>query len=285
MKTLLGFMFAAMSMTAAWGQSVPDPLNRAQLRANPDDTLLAALGEETLACLGRVTTRDYRVNPDGVLERAFDACTKRDTGALERIDALLGVQQSREGQKDKLAGRFAAVWSRAARTFPSGLVTQCPRWTLLHVIDAPTEERVAHFAAKEGAAGIGKEYRWYRVSSPQCGSNGFCAVFQAMLCGAGYSNQFIVWTDPASSSVIVDPVWWLLNDDDGDEDGALSNPVYKHPMSHYGDVPGARYGSLRRAGEQCTRYDEISKKHYVHYLHPIECAPGWKCMTYCMSAP
>jgi hypothetical protein len=36
---------------------------------------------------------------------------------------------------------------------------------LQHVIDAPTQERVAFFAAKEGAAGMGKEYRWYKVTN------------------------------------------------------------------------------------------------------------------------
>jgi hypothetical protein len=178
------------------------------------------------------------------------------------------------------------VWTRAARAFPQRVIQQCPDWELQHVIDAPTQERVAFFAAKEGAAGIGKEYRWYRVSSQQCGSNGFCAVFQALLCGAGYSNQFIVWTDPFSSTVIVDPIWWWTDYGDGsDAENQFTNPSigYKHSMSYFGDdVPGALYAEIERAGETCTKWSEINLKHYLdRTLVPIDCGGGWYCATYC----
>ena len=276
-----------------------EPLTRAQRGANAHDTLLAALGEATVACLGKVSTGDYRVtsavtsavtstaNSARVLERNFDTCTSRDTRALEQIDRLLGVQHSREGREDGLAERYSLVWSKAERAFPHRLIQQCPDWELLHVIDAPTPERVAYFASQEGAAGIGKEYHWYKVSSPQCGSNGFCAVFQAMLCGAGFSDQFIVWTDPFSSSVIVDPAWWLTT---YEYESDAENPFwtapgapYKHSMSYYGnDVPGALYGSVMREGETCTRWSEIAQKHYTDStLEKIDCGGGWFCMTMC----
>jgi hypothetical protein len=275
------------SVPAAGRDGVADPLTRTQRGANAQDTLLAALGEATVACLGKVSTRDYRVNSARVLERNFNTCTSRDTRALEQIDRLLGVQHSREGQQDGLAERYSLVWSKAARAFPHRVIQQCPDWELLHVIDAPTPERVAYFASQEGAAGIGKEYRWYKVSSPQCGSNGFCAVFQAMLCGAGFSDQFIVWTDPFSSSVIVDPAWWLTTYEYGsDTENVFTNPSagYKHPMSYYGDdVPGALYASLEREGETCTRWSETAGKHYTDStLVPIQCgSDGWYCVTMC----
>jgi hypothetical protein len=288
MRIILTALAVLLSIPAAEGRDrFTDPLSGAQRGANAHDTLLAALGEATVACLGKVSTADYRLNPARVLERNFDNCGTRDARALEQIDRLLGVQHSREGQQDRLAERYAQVWSKAARAFPSRAIPDCPDWELQHVIDAPTEERVAFFASHEGAAGIGKEYRWYRVSSPQCGSNGFCAVFQALLCGAGYSNQFIVRTDPLSSTVIVDPAWWLTAYEDGsDGKKQFTNPSagYKHPMSYYGDdVPGAMYGALERAGESCTRWSETAGKHYTDStLVPIQCGnDGWYCMTMC----
>jgi hypothetical protein len=260
-----------------------DPLRRVQRGANVHDLLLAALGEATVGCLGRVTTGDYRVRPDGALERAFDACTTRDTGALERIDRLLGVQYSREGQADGLPARYAFVWNRAARAFPERLIQDCPDWELLHVIDEPTLERVTHLASRQGAAGIGKEYRWYKVSSEQCGSNGFCAVLQAQLCGAGFSNQFIVWSDPFSSTVIVDPAWWLTTYEfESDQSNPFVSPGYYHPMSYYGTLPGSLYGALQREGEACSRWSEIAGKHFTDStLTAIDCGGGWKCMCYC----
>lgn len=280
MNRFLAVVASMIVAAGAWAQDGDtSPLGRVQAGANPNDTLLAALGEATLECLGRVSIRDYRVNTAGMLERAFDGCTARDGGSLETIDRLLGVQHSREGQQDGLSARFSQVWNRAVRAFPSRVINECPDWELLHVIDAPTPERVAFFAAKEGAAAIGKEYRWYKVSSSQCGSSGFCAVFQAMLCGAGFSNQFIVWADPFSSTVIVDPIWWLTHYEQ-------PNPFkgkYTHPMSYYGNnVPGALYAAVERDGEQCTKWSETNQKHYHdRTLVAIDCGGGWYCASQC----
>ena len=105
-------------------------------------------------------------------------------------------------------------------------------------------------------------------------------------CAAGFGDAFVVRTDPRVSEVLVDPVWWLWNveydDDDRDNPNPFKTPGYYHPMSYYGRLPGDRYGALARAGEKCSRYDELSHKHYLHTLYPIECSPGWQCMTYCM---
>lgn len=282
-KMLATFLMTLLAAPISEARDVPSLLERAQRRADGRDTLLAALGEATIACRGSVSTRDYRVNSARMLERNFSECTTRDTSALERIDVLLGVQNSREAQEEGLSNRFVQVWTAAARAFPSRVIPQCPAWELMHVIDAPTEERVAHFASLEGAAGIGKEYRWYKVSAPQCGSSGLCAVWSALLCGTGYSDQFIVWADPLSSSVIVDPVWWLTDYGGEEEESPFtSNPGYRHWASYYGEVPGARYAHLDREGEQCTKWSEISQKHFTDRKWVvIDCGGGWECMTYC----
>ena len=279
----------AMLLTVLLGAPAPQAaeaaglLARAQRRADARDTLLAALGQATVECLGSVSPRDHRVNSARMLERTFSACATRDAAALKHIDALLGVQGSREGQEDGLSERYAQVWTAAARAFPSRVIQQCPTWELLHVIDAPTEERVAHFASLEGAAGIGKEYRWYKVSSQQCGSSGLCAVWSALLCGTGYSDQFIVWADPVSSTVIVDPVWWLVHYGGEDEESPFaSNPGYRHWASYYGEIPGALYAHINRHGEQCTKWSEINQKHYTdRKWTAIDCGGGWYCASYC----
>jgi hypothetical protein len=283
MKLILALLGVLAVPAASALDLYDDPLRRAQRGAVADDTLLAALGEATVACLGRVTTGDYRVNPDGALERAFDACTTRDTGALETIDRLLGVQHSREGQADGLPGRFALVWNRAVRAFPERVIQDCPDWELLHVIDEPTLQRVADLASRQGTAEAGKEYRWYKVSSEQCGSNGFCAVLQARLCAAGFSNQFVVWSDPFSSTVIVDPVWWLTDYEfESDRTNPFKAPGYYHGMSHYGPVPGARYAAIQREGETCSKWSDFTQKHYTdRTLVAIDCGGGWYCVCYC----
>jgi hypothetical protein len=283
MKRLFATLLVAMlAAPASQARDVPSLLERAQRRADARDTLLAALGEATLECLGSVSPRDYHVNAARVLERAFTECTTRDPSALERIDQLLGVQHSREAQVDRLSERFAQVWTAGTRAFPSRVIKQCPTWELMHVIDAPTEERIAHFASKTGADGIGKEYRWYKVTSPQCGSNGLCAVWHAAKCGAPFGDQMIVWLDPASSSVIVDPVWWLTDYEDESGGPFNKNGAYRHWSSYYGEIPGARYAHVNREGESCTKYSEITQKHYTDRKWVlIDCGGGWMCATYC----
>lgn len=281
--SVIALILVAVSFPLEARDDRTDPLRRTQSRAQVHESLLAALGQATVDCLGTVSPRSYQVNSAGVLERTFEACNARDGRTLEQIDQLLGVQHAREAQDERLAERFARTWSAAARRFPAKLIRECPSWELLHVIDAPTRERVAYFAAQEGAASIGKEYHWYKVSSAQCGASGACAVAQAKLCGAGFSDQFIVWTDPTSSSVIVDPLWWTTPDGYEDEENPfMSHGAYSHPMSYYGELPGALYGSLARAGESCSKWSETAQKHYHdRKLAPIDCGGGWACMTIC----
>ena len=47
-------------------------------------------------------------------------------------------------------------------------------------------------------------------------------------------------------------------------------------------TPGALYAAPQRAGEQCSRWSEIAKKHYHDAkLILIDCGGGWYCMSYC----
>ncbi len=102
-------------------------------------------------------------------------------------------------------------------------------------------------------------------------------------CSAGFSNQFIVWSDPLSSTVIVDPAWWLTTYEfESDQSNPFKSRGYYHAMSYYGTVPGSMYGALQREGEACSRWSEIAGKHYTDStLTAIDCGGGWYCMCYC----
>ena len=57
-------------------------------------------------------------------------------------------------------------------------------------------------------------------------------------------------------------------------------------MSYWGDLPGAVYGALQRAGEQCSQWDPYTGMHSIdRQLVPIDCGGGWYCMTYCTLVP
>jgi hypothetical protein len=63
-------------------------------------------------------------------------------------------------------------------------------------------------------------------------------------------------------------------------------PGYYHPMSYYGDPPGAVYAAIQRAGEQCSRWDPYLGMHSINaVLIPVDCGGGWLCMTYCTVPP
>jgi hypothetical protein len=165
-------------------------------------------------------------------------------------------------------------------SFPSGHISQCPTWTLENVLDAPTKESVPRAIA---ARRIGKENYRYTVSSPQCSQDGECAVRQAAACSAGFGPAFIVDGDARRSRVEVDPAWWLT---DYEFESPKDNPFmalgYYHPMSYYGDLPGAVYGAIQRAGEQCSQWDPYTGLHTIdRELVPVDCGGGWFCMTYC----
>jgi hypothetical protein len=243
--------------------------------ADPRDALLAALGTATLECLGTVTPSSYR-NEDGFLARTFDRCA--DDPALEQIDALLGVQHSAEGQRDQLAQHYVATWAAIAEHLVGEPFDST--WERLSVLNPPSAASVRDYL--DGTAPAEEGYV-YAVSSTACG-DGACAVDDAVLRARGFGSQFLVSVDADASSVTVDPAWWLTTYEFGAS--AASNPFmtpgYYHAMSYYGDVPGALYGALQRAGEACSKYDAVTRTHYVAGLKAIDCGGGWICMSYCM---
>jgi hypothetical protein len=134
---------------------------------------------------------------------------------------------------------------------------------------------------------VGKENYHYAVSSRECGSSGGCAVRNAVICAGGFGSQFVLDVRPRSSTVVVDPAWWLTTYDfEPGTPNPFMLPGYYHAMSYYGSLPGAFYGALQRAGEACSKWEPTAQKHYTdRVLVPIECGPGFFCMTYCMLRP
>lgn len=249
-------------------------------RVDGRDTLLAALGKATLDCLGTVEPSTYQTT-SGFLARAFAACRSGDRAALQRIDALLAVQRSKQGRADGLAEHYVSRWNAFLKSFPTGHVTQCPVWKLEGVLDAPTTESVPRYLSEDR---IGEENARYSVFSSQCSQDGECAVKAAVACAAGFGPGFIVDKDPRRSRVEVDPTWWLTTYEfEDDESNPFRMPGYYHAMSYWGELPGALYGALERAWEMCSQWDEIALAHYTdRVLVPIDCGGGWYCMTYCM---
>jgi hypothetical protein len=246
------------------------------------DILLAALGSETLRCLGTVGPAQYST-ASGVLARTFDACTGGDPSALERIDALLSVPFSAQGLRDALSEHYVATWNAFTRSFPRRLRNSCPVWTLRSVIDAPTPESIDRFLARGWP---GKENHIYEVAAPQCGGRGACAVARARTCAGGFGSMFVARTDAARSTVEVDPVWWLTHYTyRGGRPGRNPFDDGIDPWIHgycrsLGNDPGSMYASLDRVGEACCR--KVGGKVYFDgVFNPIDCGGGWFCMAYC----
>jgi hypothetical protein len=249
---------------------------------DPREALLAALGTATLDCLGTVGPTTYRTTTTGVLERAFDACRRGGAQALAQIDALLGVQLSREGAADGIASFYVATWNAFIDSFPHDTLGECPVWRRTQVIDPPSFDRVVRFFGR-----VGKENYHYAVSSRECGASGACAVRNAVTCAGGFGSQFVLDVRPRAATVVVDPAWWLTTYDFSSEPlNPFKMPGYYHAMSYYGNPPGALYGAIQRAGEACSQWDVTAGKHYTdRVLVPIDCGGGWFCMAYCTIPP
>lgn len=240
------------------------------------DALLAALGTATLECQGTLGPSQYTTEM-GVLARVFDSCPSGGREALAEIDALLAVQLSDQGRRDDLAGHYVGVWDAFVTRFPWRRITSCPVWERTQAIEAPTLESVPRNLGR-----VGKANFRYRVQSRSCRNSRRCAVSQAAACAQGFGPEFLVELDHLSGSIVIDPVWWLTRYTYANEaDNPFKVPGYYHAMSYYGDLPGALYGSLQRAGEACSEY--LDGKHYTdRTLNPIDCGGGWYCMAYCM---
>jgi len=265
----------SVASAAAAGRSEPAPVDAR-------DALLAALGTATLECLGTVGPLQY-VTDSGFLERAFDSCPTGDRLALSRIDELLGVQQSEPGERDDIAGHYVRRWEAFERRALSRRLTACPTWQRTQAIEAPTEESVSRYL---GAGKVGKLNYRYRVDNPACHGNRRCNVASARICSAGFGPGFLLELDARTSTVVVDPTWWLLHNKFDPENNPFLTPGYYHGMSYYGSIPGAVYGAIERAGEACSAWDEDTHQHmYDRHLIPVDCGGGWFCMTYCGYGP
>jgi hypothetical protein len=245
------------------------------------DALLAALGSATLDCLGTVNPATYLIK-QGVLTKNFKSCPLDTSGeSMKQIDALLGVANSEPGKKDKLAEHYASTWKSYQDNFPEG-INVCPTWNRIKVVHPPTFENVKN--QPEGVPG--KENYVYEVKeTQQCKGKPSCVVSHALSCAGGFGSQFLISGDPKSSSVTVDPIWWQTRYVfPTDTDNPFMAPGYYHPMSNYGDLPGALYGAIQREGEPCSEY--LNSKHFTdRQLVPIDCGGGWMCMTYCTLPP
>lgn len=288
------FLLAAFSAATLAGcgmetgdSSEPDTIEPSQSQSqslgkfDSRDALLAALGSATLDCLGTVNPATYLVK-QGVLAKNFKGCPLDKSGAtMKHIDAILGVANSAQGKKDKLGDHYAATWKKYQDTFPQD-INVCPTWKLTSVIHPPNFANVKNQPAGEP----GKENYVYEVmEEQQCKGKASCVVAHALSCAGGFGSQFLIGGDPKTSSVKVDPVWWLTRYIFADDS---SNPFmaggYYHAMSYYGDLPGSLYGSVQREGEPCSEY--LDEKHYTdRQLVGIDCGGGWVCMTYCMLPP
>jgi len=251
------------------------------------DALLAALGSLTLDCLGTVGKLTYVIDPKtGALARNFEKCAigKDPDGTLKRIDGILGVANSKQGQEDGLGKYYAETWGKFQQQFPKD-ITVCPTWQKAKVINPPTFENVkAHIGL------VGKEGYAYKVTEDkQCQGNSECVVAHAMACAGGFGSQFLVKGDPKNSAVTVDPAWWLTHYEFADDaSNPFKQPGYYHAMSYYGSPPGSLYGAVERVNELCSQYHAPSGKHYPdRVLTLIDCTDGdgWYCMTYCMEGP
>lgn len=244
------------------------------------DALLSALGSATLDCLGTVDPGSYSTKT-GALTRTFDKCPTGSQTALGQIDALLGVQNSKQGQADKLASHYVNTWGKYVKGFPSEIKV-CPTWGGKKVINPPTFENVKKHI--EGKDPVGKENYTYKVASEQCGKDAKCTVKHALACAGGFGSQFLISGDAETSSVLVDPAWWNTTWEFADDaSNPFMTPGYYHGMSYYGTKPGALYGAVQRAGEVCSKWSEIAGKHYLdRKLVEIDCGGGWYCMSYCM---
>jgi hypothetical protein len=267
-------LFVAMSASAQQGG---DPRSMG-LPEDVRDLPLAALGKLTLDCLGTVGPTLYSAN-GGRLTRTFEACTN-DPEALADIDELLAVQDSLQGIVDELGPHYEKRWNEFVRRFPERAIRECATWTLQDVIDAPTEESIARMGR---LARPGKESYRYSVSAPQCRGNARCSTAVATACAGGFGPGFLVESDAARGRIEVDPVWWLTRYTSFNRTLPLPN---QWCPNFTGDpiFPYKLYGSLEMAGQQCCEW--VNNKAFMdRQFVPIECSPGWYCMTYCMLPP
>ncbi|HVY32363.1 MAG TPA: hypothetical protein VHB79_37760 [Polyangiaceae bacterium] len=266
------------------------------------DTYMAALGELTADCLGRVDPRDYEVTQDGIMRPKFAGCTVNEA-KYTPILQLLSLQYRTARlpfAKQCMVGRFA---NAQAKLISSGLVDTCPSWKFAGYVNEITAQTIAS-VVKAGLPELPasddvrpnprimemlKQQSFYTVSldnaPPQkCESPGRCAT----LCAAAFPG-FLQSVD--GNSVITDPTAWLS---EAVYMSSTSDPYlrlgYYHPMSYYGPLPGALFGEYARfepcgplvscSPEICSYY---AGSHIKTFLQKdcLDPADITTCVSYC----
>jgi hypothetical protein len=259
----------------------------------------AAIAEATIACTGTLGPDSFDAE-SGTLRRKFETCpaAKEEKVALQDVDDLLGLQ-SFPGQS-QLRQCFAEPWKAWRQRFLESGNRTCPTWERDGSVGEATKESVARLATalpklptkKEMRAGqridvpplikrdtpFGKKNSYYRVrfgeSSPPnqpCASAQSCAA----LCTEGLGGFFLERKDDL---ILGDPLWWEDPTNYAPGPDPYLAPEYYHPMSFYGDPPGARFGHRNRVGELCSYFNGWD--HALAMLYGPVCV-GSACSSIC----
>lgn len=269
----------------------------------------AALATSTVDCLGTIRPDSFKLSADGVLLRNFSSCSL-DATRLSAIDAVLSLQHRAARLphvKECIAGRYADF----LRGFAEAGVAACPNWSkeqtvnpiTTSVIDQLTpalvsldegQVKVADKSPQKAlaltASGVPEELEeknLYTASFPASATNQLqaAAADWAAACAGGFAG-FVLGT--AGSSVLTDPVAWLL---DNTYSSAAADPFlrppYYHPMSHYGGPPGVMFGDANRFApcpgcrpETCSYFAGSHLKTYLQ-LDCLDESDWNTCVSYC----
>jgi hypothetical protein len=245
------------------------------------DSYLASLAELTVQCRGRLDPRDYAVSGDGALQPVFSSCSS-DESKLAKIRQLLSLQR-RGDRLPRLAECMVDRVTASQRELTErGL--SCPTWQrsrVINPIDAATTSVVGAALAALPAAGeaalqvavpgitrsslttlesefdelrapadhlnifdLLEENSLYVVSqsdAQSCGSPAECAA----VCADAFPGFFI--GIKGQEEVVTDPIAWLLDTTYKTKaQNPYLRPLYYHPMSYYGPLPGMLFGDYAR---------------------------------------
>lgn len=265
------------------------------------DTYMAALGELTADCLGRVDPRDYELTRDGIMRPTFKGCTVNQA-KFTPILQLLSLQYRTARlpyAKQCLGGRFA----NAQQKFLNSGVTACPSWKFAGYAHEVTEGSISN-VLKLGLPELPapddvrpnprvfeelKQQSFYTVSldnapGQKCDTPAACA----QICAAAFPG-FVQFAE--GERITTDPTAWLS---ESVYMSSTSDPYlrlgYYHPMSYYGPLPGAIFGEYARfepcgplvscSPEICSYY---AGSHIKTFLQKdcLDDADITTCVSYC----
>jgi hypothetical protein len=250
---------------------------------NPLDIHLAALGTLVLKCKGSIGPKDFVIELDKrypkypVLRPTF---TCPDEKVFRDIDNLLGLQLI-EGATAHTY--FTRQWRAFLRRYEAAGSPQCPNWEHLNEENAPSYDTVKAAQANPEIKPKSHDDWQLRNTEPRC-QDPQCLVTNAQLCTSWLGSRFWEAADVEKGVVKTDPSWWKDNTNYGDPD-FFDQLSWIHLMAEStGWPPGDLYGAPARWGEGCTFYalDMVTK--VTGQLYPVECSPGWWCVTQCKAS-